>query len=301
MANPAAVYCEGLGYTSETVTRNGGEDADCIFPDGSRCAAWDFLAGRCGEVFSYCVQQGYDLIAGEGNVGTCQFPDGSTCDEYSFFSGDCALGDNAGEEVEEPFEIQDFAQARDYMADYFSRQYGIEATEPWIEQDITPEDLVGASKIRFVSGALTIVFSAPVSAPYASMYTIEEASYLVNGFYWEGTLSYDGSITESLAILPGTVLNEENARDAVMDFLAETYGYSVEDTWVDQGLTPGKSGSASRLYTAGPWAVEVAFVSAAPIITSYHVTVDNLSEGINWEGDISYQGEIVEVSFTQGE
>jgi putative hemolysin len=46
MANPSAVYCEGLGYSSETVTRNGGEDADCIFPDDSRCPAWDFLAGR---------------------------------------------------------------------------------------------------------------------------------------------------------------------------------------------------------------------------------------------------------------
>ncbi len=32
LANPAAVYCEGLGYTLETVERNGGQDADCVFP-----------------------------------------------------------------------------------------------------------------------------------------------------------------------------------------------------------------------------------------------------------------------------
>ena len=51
MANPAAVYCEGLGFAMETVTRDGGQDADCIFPDGSRCAQWDFLAGRCGQAF----------------------------------------------------------------------------------------------------------------------------------------------------------------------------------------------------------------------------------------------------------
>jgi len=94
MANPSAVYCEGLGYSSETVTRNGGEDADCIFPDDSRCPAWDFLAGRCGQAFSYCEKQGYDLLEGEGNVGTCQFTDNSTCDEYAYFSGDCAPGDN---------------------------------------------------------------------------------------------------------------------------------------------------------------------------------------------------------------
>jgi len=96
MANPSAVYCEGLGYSTETVIRNGGEDADCIFTDGSRCAAWDFLAGRCGQSFSFCETQGYDLLEGEGNIRTCQFYDNSTCDEYLFFTGDCAPGDNPG-------------------------------------------------------------------------------------------------------------------------------------------------------------------------------------------------------------
>jgi len=70
MANPAAVYCGELGYAMENVTRNGGEDADCIFPDESRCGQWDFLSGRCGQEFSYCSLQGYNL--GEGtNIGTC--------------------------------------------------------------------------------------------------------------------------------------------------------------------------------------------------------------------------------------
>ena len=37
MANPAAVYCEGLGYGMENVQRNAGSDADCIFLDGTQC------------------------------------------------------------------------------------------------------------------------------------------------------------------------------------------------------------------------------------------------------------------------
>jgi putative hemolysin len=301
LANPSAVYCEGLGYSTENVIRNGGEDADCIFPDGSRCAAWDFLAGRCGQSFSYCEMQGYEILEGEGNIGTCQFPDGSTCDEYLYFSGDCSPGDNPGAIVEEPVEIQDFVQARDYMADYFSSQYGIEQTDPWLEQDITPDNAVASTTVRYVSGPLTIVISAPVSAPYASLYTIEEASYLVNGFYWEGALSFEGYITETLAIPPGTVLNEEQARDAVMDYLTSTYGYSVEDAWIDQGISQTEMASAKRLFTAGPWAVEVEFEPAAPIVSSYRVTVDNLSEVIRWEGEISYQGEIVEINFTRGD
>ena len=95
MPNPAAVYCEGLGYSMENVTRSGGEDADCIFTNGSRCAQWDFLSGRCGQEFSFCKIQGFDLEEG-ANIGTCKFPDGSTCGEFQFFSGECSPGDNAG-------------------------------------------------------------------------------------------------------------------------------------------------------------------------------------------------------------
>jgi len=95
MPNPAAVYCEGLGYSMENVTRNGGGDADCIFTDGSRCGQWDLLSGRCGQEFSYCKIQDFNLEEG-ANIGICQFPDGSYCDEFQFFSGECSPGDNPG-------------------------------------------------------------------------------------------------------------------------------------------------------------------------------------------------------------
>jgi len=35
------------------------------------------------------------------------------------------------------------------------------------------------------------------------------------------------------------------------------------------------------------------------MVSSYHVAVDNLSEEIRWEGDVSYHGEIVEISFSK--
>jgi putative hemolysin len=97
LANPAATYCAGLGYTYEPVSREGGEDADCVFPDETRCAQWDFMAGRCGQEFSHCKLQGYDLVEGM-NIATCNFPDGSTCDEFMFFSEECAEGDNPAAE-----------------------------------------------------------------------------------------------------------------------------------------------------------------------------------------------------------
>ena len=90
MANPSAVYCEGLGFTTENVERNGGMDSDCVFPDGSRCPAWDFLAGRCGQQYSYCSTQGYSIESSDdSNIGACLFPDGSSCGEYDYFTGVC--------------------------------------------------------------------------------------------------------------------------------------------------------------------------------------------------------------------
>lgn len=97
LANPAAVYCEGLGYTMEPRENAAGMDAACIFPDGNECGQWDFLSGRCGQEFTYCLQQGGVLLEEGANIGTCVFEDGSTCDEYLFYLGECQLGVNPAE------------------------------------------------------------------------------------------------------------------------------------------------------------------------------------------------------------
>ncbi len=103
MANPAAVYCEGLGYSYKSIETAAGTDADCIFPDESRCGQWDFLSGRCGQEFTYCHQQGWVMMEMGTNIGVCVFDDGSTCDEYSYFQDECQKGDNPSV-VEEPSE-----------------------------------------------------------------------------------------------------------------------------------------------------------------------------------------------------
>ncbi|MFH1282159.1 MAG: C1 family peptidase [bacterium] len=62
MANPAAVYCTDLGYEYKVVNDPSGQKGMCTFPDKSECDAWKFLAGQCGQEYSYCAQQGYDTI-----------------------------------------------------------------------------------------------------------------------------------------------------------------------------------------------------------------------------------------------
>jgi putative hemolysin len=108
LPNPSAVYCEGMGYASEIRTdASGAQDGACIFPDGSECGEWDFMAGRCGQQHTFCVQQGYELKPGP-NIATCVFPDGSSCLEIDYFTGDCAPGQNylESEALEEDLESE---------------------------------------------------------------------------------------------------------------------------------------------------------------------------------------------------
>jgi len=62
MANPAAVYCQELGYQYKMVDSEQGQYGKCIFPDRTECDAWRFLEGKCGQSHSYCAEQGYGLI-----------------------------------------------------------------------------------------------------------------------------------------------------------------------------------------------------------------------------------------------
>ena len=320
LANPAAVYCEGLGYTMESMKRNGGEDADCVFPDGYRCAQWDFLAGRCGQAFSYCEQQGGVMEEG-GNIGICRFSDGSYCDEYTFFSGECAPGDNAdgnaaaaGEiettpdeteaypvEAENDYadlEIQSFDDAFDYMLIYLKNEYGIEATEPWTVADITTENTTATSTHRYNSGPLTIVISAMASAPVTN-YVIDEVSDLTNGFFWRGTLSHDGTVIVDEVNPAATVLSVEDARDAVLAHLAQTNTIPSYDNWTDEGSTQSSVDdrpTTVRTFSANTWVVTVEFEPAAPLVGSYWVSVENSSGDFNWEGQIDLYGKITENS-----
>jgi putative hemolysin/heat shock protein HslJ len=116
--NPVEVYCTGLGYefttrereidkqhqtqmpmdpTSEAhegpqpempVIPNYILEVVCVFPDGNECEEEEFRSGRCGQEYSYCVQQGYKLEPGV-NGSICIFPDGSSCPEIEFFNGNC--------------------------------------------------------------------------------------------------------------------------------------------------------------------------------------------------------------------
>ena len=64
MSNPAYDYCAGImGYEYQVITHaDGGQTGMCKLPDDTTCSDWDFYAGKCGAEYSWCEQNGYNLV-----------------------------------------------------------------------------------------------------------------------------------------------------------------------------------------------------------------------------------------------
>lgn len=112
MRNPAAVYCEEMGYEYKVVKTKDGERGICVLPNGNEVDAWAFYRGECGKNFSYCAKKGWSVApvtkrdSFATNCTTCLLPDGSskTVSELLNLSQKCTIkaesfsnvGDNEG-------------------------------------------------------------------------------------------------------------------------------------------------------------------------------------------------------------
>lgn len=94
IANPAATYCAMLGYQDGMQTTSGGQRSACTMPDGTICDAWQFFRGTCGQEFSWCALNGYQIqnvIESEGSstreYAICVDADGNTIGTVIELSG----------------------------------------------------------------------------------------------------------------------------------------------------------------------------------------------------------------------
>jgi putative hemolysin len=60
--DPAGYICNELGYKISVRNNKEGQYGVCIFPDGTECDEWEFYGGLCGQNWSYCEKEGYDLV-----------------------------------------------------------------------------------------------------------------------------------------------------------------------------------------------------------------------------------------------
>lgn len=69
LGNPAAIYCENMGYEYVTETNEQGESKSfCVLPDGSKVDATDFFKGKIKPEYSYCNKHGYDVVSFEEKI-----------------------------------------------------------------------------------------------------------------------------------------------------------------------------------------------------------------------------------------
>ena len=61
IVNPAGAYCQLMGYTAGIAENETGQFSTCTLPDDTVCDAWEFLSGKCGQEYSYCAMNGYDM------------------------------------------------------------------------------------------------------------------------------------------------------------------------------------------------------------------------------------------------
>lgn len=77
IANPAAVYCEELGYQYVIKETPEGQRGVCQFPNGSFADGWKFFTGEKGQEHSYCQKEGYAMK--------------TVSDERCLYSSKCAI------------------------------------------------------------------------------------------------------------------------------------------------------------------------------------------------------------------
>jgi len=93
-----------------------------------------------------------------------------------------------------PHEYLKLEQILNIALDYVEKQYKIEFPENWISEVTTPDNLLGASTIKYISGDWTVTISYPVvQFPEYSVKIFNT----VLGFNWSGTVTSNGEVTES--------------------------------------------------------------------------------------------------------
>ena len=87
--------------------------------------------------------------------------------------------------------------ARDLVLKFLQANHPVASVElpsKWVETNLLPEGVKGATKIQYCSSGCTITISAPVV--WRPTYLIEVEYMGVNGFRWSGILPTGGEIAE---------------------------------------------------------------------------------------------------------
>jgi len=108
-------------------------------------------------------------------------------------------------ETEPPLTFLDAAGAREAAIAYLRARYAENAPPTgfiWLEENTTPQDLVGTASLRYTMSDWVIDVQYPLVAPENLVYNLE-AKNQASGFQWSGTVkATDGAVSELSVVTP---------------------------------------------------------------------------------------------------
>ncbi len=105
--------------------------------------------------------------------------------------------------------------------------------------------------------------------------------------------------TEEIPNQPVPVLGHDQARDVIVQYLADQYGLTPPAAWQSVDQTPTNLvGSSKIMFVGDGWTVTVAAPVVAPEYLVYQIEVSDLATGLQWKGSIDAYGVITDESVT---
>lgn len=109
-----------------------------------------------------------------------------------------AIIDDIWDEIKQeqiiPEQYLELNEVREIVLNYVSDHYHIEFPENWISEVTTPDNILGASSIKYTCDDWTVSISYPVVQFPEYSVNIEKTAL---GFNWSGTVTSNGEVAES--------------------------------------------------------------------------------------------------------
>jgi hypothetical protein len=209
-----------------------------------------------------------------------------------------------------PVNVLGPAAARDVVLATLAETCGDKApigSLSWVEANVTAEGLVGGSAFQYTANGWVVKVTFPVVNPIDTVYHVVVRNEAA-GFDWEGDVDADGVVVET-ADPEATRYNPTAARDAVLAYLAESYGDRAPAlglTWAETDVTPGMPdrpllGSTSLQYVVADWVMTLSYPVVRPDLVVYTALVENAALGFRWEGVVNAVGQVTEQRVIVGE
>lgn len=107
------------------------------------------------------------------------------------------------------------------------------------------------------------------------------------------------SPTEEIPDQPVPVLGYDQARDVIVNYLADQYGISLPAEWQSVDQTPTDLvGSSTTMFVGDLWTVTISAPVVAPEYLVYEIEVSEIASGLQWKGTLDAFGGISQESVT---